>query len=234
MGRRLFGLALLIAFFVGPVNAEIDTLNLVASGTERAVDHEGKRLYLRAAIHPLRYAACTWMAGHHAVVWGEGKSAVCALFTVSTSDREVAALLKELGGEPGNNLTPATWRRRDEAEHPEPKKHVDGTPVDVEVWFPAWERPRPLASILKDPNGRGFAFRFGGHVHLIPEFESGCVVCLHSCPGGKVSNEEYTIRDFYEGDAAFALNDAALPETTDPAVIILTVRADEPTPTPDD
>ncbi len=40
------------------------------------------------------------------------------------------------------------------------------------------------------------AFRFGGNEEHDERWESGCIACLFSCPGGVVSNERYSIRDY--------------------------------------
>ena len=70
---------------------------------------------------------------------------------------------------------------------------------------------RQLAEIINDPGGRGFDMRFGGHRDNIPEWHSGCVVCLYSCPGSKVGNASYTVRDFVNGATHFEANPANVP-----------------------
>jgi hypothetical protein len=55
--------------------------------------------------------------------------------------------------------------------------------------------------------------RFGGHRANIPRWKSGCVVCLYSCPGSKVGNARYTVRDWEKGTTRFRVRPGApLPE----------------------
>ena len=65
--------------------------------------------------------------------------------------------------------------------------------------------------MLEDPSGRGFDMRFGGHRDNIPRWHSGCVVCLYSCPGSKIGNAAYTVRDFVLGTTHFSVWEGVLP-----------------------
>ena len=53
--------------------------------------------------------------------------------------------------------------------------------------------------------------RFGGHRANIPKWKSGCVVCLYSCPGSKVGNARYTVRDYARNATRFRAREGALP-----------------------
>ncbi len=48
-------------------------------------------------------------------------------------------------------------------------------------------------------------------VAKVPEWLSGCVVCLYSCPGSKVGNASYTIRDHVDGTTHFGVRPGVLP-----------------------
>lgn len=62
--------------------------------------------------------------------------------------------------------------------------------------------------------------KFGGHQANIPEWKSGCVVCLYSCPGSKVGNARYTVRDFVDEATRFTVLPGALPEDGTEVTII--------------
>jgi hypothetical protein len=68
-----------------------------------------------------------------------------------------------------------------------------------------------LDEILLDAGGRGFDMRLGGHRANIPQWHSGCVVCLYSCPGSKVGNARYTVRDYVHDATRFRVRPGALP-----------------------
>ncbi len=63
--------------------------------------------------------------------------------------------------------------------------------------------------------------RFGGHWANLPEWHSGCVVCLYSCPGSKVGNATYTVRDWVEGTTSFRVRPGTLsPDGTGVRIVL--------------
>ena len=152
------------------------------------------------------------MAGYHLLVWKGGDSAHASLFQASVSDVEVLDALESLGAVPGNALDLATWDERDDPSSWKPDQMVQGPPVEVLVRTKRegdWLR---LDQVVHDPMGVGFDLRLGGHRANIPAWKSGCVICLYSCPGGKIGNARYTVRDFTKGTTRFAVKPDVLPD----------------------
>ena len=85
-----------------------------------------------------------------------------------------------------------------------------------------------LDELLQDPGGKGFDFRFGGNHALIPHWHSGCLVCLYSCPGSKVGNAAYTVRDYMTGATKFSPNLARLPKDGTHVVIYFRILDEMP------
>ena len=55
---------------------------------------------------------------------------------------------------------------------------------------------RDMASLVRDPGGRGLSMRFGGNLAAATGKEaSGCLLCLFSCPMGIVSNDQAFYRE---------------------------------------
>ncbi|HVR29106.1 MAG TPA: YdjY domain-containing protein [Thermoanaerobaculia bacterium] len=169
----------------------------------------------RAVEFPAVVQSAAWdggeMAGYHLVVWRGGGSADAALFRAEVSDVEVLDALESLGAAPGDALDVATWDERRDPTSWKPDRVIEGPPVEVLVRATpdgGWLR---LDQIVDDPMGVGFEMRFGGHRANIPAWRSGCVVCLYSCPGGKIGNARYTVRDFARGTTRFAVRDGVLP-----------------------
>ncbi len=155
------------------------------------------------------------MAGYHLIVWDEGGAADHSLFVASVSDVQVLDALESLGARPGNALTIDSWEDRNEPDAEAPDRMVRGPQVEIEFVLDNGT-VLVLSDLLTDEGGRGFDMRFGGHRDNIPEWHSGCVVCLYSCPGSKVGNASYTVRDFVAGEAHFQLNDdVLLPDRTE-------------------
>jgi hypothetical protein len=150
------------------------------------------------------------MAGYHLIVWDHGGAADHSLFVAEVSDVQVIDGLEALDAQPGDALGINSWDERNDTEATAPDEVVLGPPVTIEFIL-ADGTTLALADVVGDSGGRGFDMRFGGHRANIPEWHSGCVVCLYSCPGSKVGNASYTIRDFVAGATHFTVNRDLLP-----------------------
>ena len=164
------------------------------------------------------------MPGYHLIVWEDGKAAMASLFRAEVSDVEVLDALEKLGAKPGNALGMATWEERKDPASKAPDQVIAGPPVEILVRVPGRKEPLRLDQVLEDPGGRGFDMRFGGHRANIPHWHSGCVVCLYSCPGSKVGNARYTVRDYVEEKTRFRVREGALPEDGTRVGIVFRLR----------
>ena len=191
--------------------------------TPMVVDKEAKELRLLAVLQPKAFEPGWFkqLPGHHAVTWKDGRKGGEALLATVATDTQVYDALIALGARPGDNLTQAVWDERKDKNSKAPETRVEGSPVEVSVWWEGLTDALPLAKLLKDPSGKGIDLRFGGQKALIPVWKSGCIVCLQSCPGGKISNRNYTIRDYMEDKATFRVNRDVVPKGTQKAVVII-------------
>ena len=192
------------------------------------VDRQAREVRVLAELQPAAFSGgfIKWTPNYHAVVWKEGKASGEALLSAYADDASVYDALVAIGGEPGNNLTMAAWNDRKDPKSTAPDERVEGSPVDIFVWWPKLSRPLPLKDLLMDPAGRGIDMRFGGNKALIPEWRSGCIACLYSCPGGKVSNHAYTIRDYMKGTTRFSVNFSRVPRGKTRAVVLFRLRGE--------
>lgn len=161
------------------------------------------------------------MPGYHLIVFRGGAAAASALFRAGVTDLEVLEALEFLGAHPGNALSPEAWEERDDPASGAPDAVIAGPPVEVLVRRPGDAAPVPLASLLEDPGGRGVEMRFGGHRANMPRWRSGCIACLYSCPGSKVGNARYTVRDYVQGATAFRVRPGALPADGTAVTLVL-------------
>ena len=165
------------------------------------------------------------MPGYHLIVWKDGKAAMAALFRAEVTDTQVLDALEKLGARPGDALGMATWDERRDRESKAPDQVIAGPPVEILIRVPGRPEPLTLDQILEDPGGRGFDMRFGGHRANIPKWKSGCVVCLYSCPGSKVGNARYTVRDWVKGTTRFRVKKGApLPADGEKVNVIFRLR----------
>jgi hypothetical protein len=161
------------------------------------------------------------MPGYHAIVWNGGHAASAALLKADVSDRQVLAALRSLGAKPGNDLPMETWEDKDNPKSPAPDTAISGPAVEVLLRLPGRKELTPLSSVLEDSAGRGLAMRFGGNEANIPKWKSGCIVCLYSCPGSKVGNAAYTVRDYARGTTNFRVKPGTLPPDGTPVRVVL-------------
>lgn len=186
------------------------------------VDAAQRSVSFRGRIYPSRFNAWyTRPKNHHFIVWKKGRAARNGLIRADVSDVEILHALERLGARPGNNLTVDTWERRDDARSTAPDLRVQGTRVEIQLEWGTAHSLR-VEDYLIDRQGSGFLFRVGGHKALVPVWKSGCVVCLQSCPGGRVSNERHTMRDLARGTSRFELRRDRLPN--DGTAVRVTLR----------
>jgi hypothetical protein len=164
------------------------------------------------------------MPGYHLIVWKDGGAARAALFRAEVTDVEVLNALERLGAKPGNALGMAAWEERKDPSSKAPDQVIQGPPVEILVRVPGRKEPLRLDQILQDPGGRGFDMRFGGHRANIPKWKSGCVVCLYSCPGSKIGNARYTVRDYEKETTRFRVRPRVLPEDGTRVTIVFRLK----------
>ena len=164
------------------------------------------------------------MPGYHLIVWEDGRASHAALFRAQVTDVQVLDALEKLGAKPGNALPMETWDERKNPESKAPDKIIEGPPVEILVKVPGRKVLLTLGEILEDPGKRGFDMRFGGHRANIPKWKSGCVVCLYSCPGSKIGNARYTVRDYEKEATRFRVKPGVLPKDGTRVTIVFRLK----------
>ena len=104
--------------------------------------------------------------------------------------------MQQLGEKPGNNLKLESWSKRDDPQSTAPDIKAAGPLVSIEVKWPDMDTPTKIHQLFADGKKEDFVFRFAGNESFIEAWNSGCITCLYSCPGGKIVNSSYTIRDY--------------------------------------
>jgi hypothetical protein len=162
--------------------------------------------------------------GHHAITWRGGNAHEHALFVADASDHDVRLALDSIGAKRGENLTAASWTARNDAANHEPDKLVEGSTIDV---FFEWNGRRvPLSDVIRE-KGRAapqMDFRYGGNERWQKDFQSGCIVCLYSCPGGAIGNHAHAIRDYERDGVVYEAIPERLPPAGTRVTVVLVVR----------
>jgi hypothetical protein len=165
------------------------------------------------------------MPGYHAVVSKNGRMAHAALLAADVTDTEILDALEALGAETGGNLSMDAWEERGNPRDPAPDRVVGGAPVEVLLRLPGRAALVPLADALEDPGGRGLDLKLAGNRANIPRWKSGCVVCLYSCPGSKIGNARYTVRDWSRKVTRFRARPGALPPDGTRVGVVLRLKS---------
>ncbi len=168
-----------------------------------SINKEKKEIDLVAVFRPSQFNTGEGLQNHHYIVWESGNAVKNALFTTFISDSLLHEALVSVGGKPGNNLTQDTWTKRRIKKSTEPDKRAKGSVIGISVIYGTHQFTP--AEILHELNNRAINFKFAGNLDLIPQWHSGCIACLQSCPGGKIGNATYSIRDLEKGIPKFSL-----------------------------
>ncbi|MCI0693479.1 YdjY domain-containing protein [candidate division KSB1 bacterium] len=214
-----------IFIIAAPAIAQEHQVRFPGASTPLVVDSLRQEVRVLAVYHPGKFSGfLRFVPNYHLLVWDDGRAAREALFSTPVPDTTLIAALESVGAIAGNNLTMDAWDKRNDPKHPAPQTHIAGTPVEILVWWKELSEPKPLAELLDDPGSRGLDFRFGGNRDLIHHWHSGCLVCLYSCPGSKVGNAAYTVRDYATGATKFSPRKERLPKSESEVVLILRLR----------
>lgn len=194
-------------------------------GNPIQVDAASRTLKFHATFNPEAFNTATQMAGYHLIVWKRCQASRTALFQAEPSDRAILEALTQLGSKPSNNLKMECWTRRTDTKDPSPDLHAEGPRLQVRIEWPGRGdgQPVPLHQLFEGGRAEDFDFRFAGNEALIDQWKSGCISCLYSCPGGKVVNAAFSVRDYGKEPNRFRTAAQGLPPSGADAVIHLTL-----------
>ncbi len=117
---------------------------------------------------------------HWGIVFKDGKLAGKSIFSAYSAPLDFHDALVKIGARPGNNLS--VHRNG---------QYVGGDRLAVSVTWPGLNRQLTLREVIFDSTGHGFDIRFGGNRGAALEAQTGCILCLESCPIAITSNAAY-------------------------------------------
>lgn len=118
----------------------------------------------------------------HGVVFKDGKNGDKSIFRAFADHKSLYDGLVKLGFKPGDNMT---MENRETT-------FVQGDLLDVTVTWKGAKKEYRLDEVVKDSNGKPLVIRFGGNLQNAIQYNTGCLICLDSCPVGITSNAAYT------------------------------------------
>jgi ferredoxin len=174
------------------------------------VDKKARTLSILAEVNGKYFMEPT----RHGIVFKEGKNGDKSIFVGLVDHKTFHEALISLGFKPGNNMT------MENAD----KTFVAGDPLDVSVTWKGAKKVYSLDEVIKDSNKKPFAIRFGGNLPTAIEKNTGCLLCLDSCPVGITSNSNYTMGAVEKRkEVGFLGNKDILP--ADRSLVVITFKA---------
>ena len=122
-------------------------------------------------------------SSRHGIVFKDGSNGEKCIFRGLCSEKEFYGALISLGLEPGDNLPVPC----------EDGAIIDGPKLDVTVTWEGQDEPVPFEKCIKTGDGKEYIgdWRFGGNIKKAYKANTGCILCIESCPVGIVSNAAY-------------------------------------------
>jgi len=118
----------------------------------------------------------------HAAVFKGGKNGDKSIFVCLSDHKSFYDGLIAIGAKPGNNMTMENMM----------KTKVEGDLLDVSVTWKGASKSYSLDEVIIDSNKKPIIMRFGGNLEMAMSKNTGCLLCLDSCPVGIASNSNYT------------------------------------------
>lgn len=119
----------------------------------------------------------------HGIVFKDGSNGEKCILRGLCSEKDFYGALISIGGQPGDNLP-----------LPSPDGSIiDGQKVNVTVSWEGSNGEIPWENIMTTGNGKPYVsdFRFGGNITKAYAKNTGCILCIESCPVGICSNAAY-------------------------------------------
>lgn len=192
------------------------------------VQAETKEIRIFGRIYAQRFNDAQGEEAHyHLLVWNKGTSPH-ALIETPADDLAFHTELMKLGARPGNNLSMAAWTHRHDAHDTASRTKVTGSALDIRIAWNTNPAGIPISHIFVQPPAPSpdsfMSWRFGGNrdrlFNQLP-FGSrpGCLVCLYSCPSGKVSNSAMSVHDYVATPSRFVANTNPVPVDGTPVIV---------------
>lgn len=175
-----------------------------------SVDKEKKAVSFLAKINGKYFYQPT----RHFAIYEKGKFGDKSVFIGLVDQLVFHDALIQIGAIAGNNMT---------MENKE-KTHVEGQEFKVTVTWDGAGRDYTVDEVINDSNKNPISMKFGGNYENAKKMNTGCLLCLDSCPVGIVSNAAYTYGAVeLRKEVGFTGNKEILPP--DGSEVVITVTA---------
>lgn len=136
----------------------------------------------------------------HGIVFKDGSNGTKSVLKAWGNQNDFYNALIDIGAKPGNNL------KLDSVG-----VAVEGDPLDVSLTWAGAGKEIPFGDVINDSTQKKFDIRFGGNQENAKSKNTGCILCLDSCPVGITSNAAHPTKDFDNKIAEFKAKQDVLP-----------------------
>ena len=167
-----------------------------AAGDVLTVNAEAKEVSVVAEVNGKYFTEAT----RHGVVFKGGSNGEKSVLRALADEKDFYEALNSFGLQAGNNLTKDDKNKG---------KMIEGDELQVYVTWEGLDKEIPFNDIILSSDPRPMVIRFGGNIDRAKGANTGCILCLDSCPVGITSNSSYA---FGESDTIqFTGNKEVLP-----------------------
>lgn len=149
----------------------------------------------------------------HGIVFKDGSNGNKSILKAYANQNDFYNALIEINAKPGNNLQLSSVG-----------VPVEGDKLNVTVTWSGANKEIPWGDIVIDSTNKPFDIRFGGNQQNAKDKNTGCILCLDSCPVGITSNAAHPTKDFDSGKAQFRGNKDILPADGTPVIVTFKVQ----------
>jgi hypothetical protein len=164
------------------------------------VNKDKKEIQITAEVNGKYFTEGT----RHGVVFKDGKNCEKAVLRGLADEKKFYEAMMTLGLTPGNNLVGEDMKLA--------TKKIEGSKLNVFVTWEGLGKEIPFNNIIKSSDPRPMDIRFGGNIERANKNNTGCILCLDSCPTGITSNAAYAAGEVDAGKVTFNGNQEVLPE----------------------
>lgn len=174
-----------------------------------SIDKDQKSVSFLAAVN----GKYLYQPTRHFAIYKDGKYGDKAVFKGFVQHMAFYDALMQLGLEAGNNMT---------LKNKETTK-VEGQQFQVSVSWEGADRVYTIDEVINESNKTPIVMKFGGNYDNAKKLNTGCLLCLDSCPVGVVSNSSYTYGAVEKrSEVNFMGNKEILPKDGTHVIITLT------------
>lgn len=224
--RKLYAAFLSVVCFLGGGALLARASQPATLETPLVISPESKQVTLYGVIYPSRFNRAEGDEAHYHLLTWKGGHSKNALIETPVDDLAFHDALVKIGAQPGNTLSMAAWTQRADPDSPAPRQKAKGSHLAV---FLSWHdqparlpvhrilRPPPVSPQLPVWTFEGNRDRWFNRVPFAPR--PGCLVCLYSCPSGKLSNGKLSIADYMAQPGRFQIDVERLPPDSTPVQV---------------